>query len=319
MADRDLSKKYRVTGSERGVALFTAMMLLVLTSGFAFFMLQNATIEMQISNEANRANTHLYTTESAIEQALAWVTSPAQSPDNSFFSDPCNLGKRDQDFSYFMKNIGEQVNFQVQKPSTKSGPCLLEITPVSGKKMFVKLLKNPMPIIPHQDVLLPVTIDSELEGRMNEIKRFAKRFGRYYVVVSEKGVLAENGISVGTFDTVFNNKDSKLVYIHNMENMPPLKIGKGHYKGYFYFSGDIEIEGNDGTHEEISPPDLTGFFYARGKIIADNPFSVEGALHSGLGFEGEGLQNITIKYNDAYGKGVYPEVLPFFPITQNSR
>ena len=146
---RNLSQEYRIT-SETGFALFTAMMSLVLVSGFAFFILQNAATEMQISNESSKAVVHTYTAESAIEQALAWFNNPAQSPNVSFFSkNPCTKSdkstqsnkKTEEVFSYFIDDIAEKVDFRFKSPSTNKDKdkCLLEVTAISGKGRSVGL------------------------------------------------------------------------------------------------------------------------------------------------------------------------------------
>jgi Tfp pilus assembly protein PilX len=311
---RNLSKEHWVSKSERGVALFTAMMSLVLVSGFAFFILQNAATEIQIANESKNEFVRSYVAESAIEQSLAWFNDPAQSPNPTFFkTHACskNTKKASKGFFYSMDDLGETAEFRFYKSSNKLGMCTVEVRTSSGKKISVDLAVNPMPSIPEQDMASPVSIDLQLEARMIEIKRFVKRFGRY-LVISPKGTLQENGIDIGTFEAVFANKNDTLVFIDFVENHSspyPLKIGKGHYKRYFYFSGDIEIEGG-----ESGQPDLSGFFYTQGKMILKNEFSVYGALYAGLGFEGEGVHPTKVSYNKDYEAGFFKGVLPLVPI-----
>lgn len=330
---RNLSQEYRIT-SERGFVLFTAMMLLVLMSGLAFFILQNAATEMQISSESNKAVVHTYTAESAIEQTLAWFNNPAQSPNVSFFSkNPCTKSDKKQEvvFSYFIDDIAEKVDFRFKRPSTQrdkdkvdENDCLVEVTAVSGKGMSIALSKNPMPPIPN-GMAAPATIDKKQDEQLRKVKRFVKRYGRY-LALSQQGNLIENGVDIGTFDAVFANKNSGLVFIDIMEShtsLNPLKIGKGSYKGYFYFAGDIKIEGDQETVPGLG---LVGFFYTQGSMILDNQFSVYGALYAGSGFEGDGISqdNITynqdyITYNEVYADGLFKGVLPVVPIIGTQR
>ncbi len=313
---RNLSQEYRIT-SERGFVLFTAMMLLVLMSGLAFFILQNAATEMQISSESNKAVVHTYTAESAIEQTLAWFNNPAQSPNVSFFSkNPCTKTdqEREEVFSYFIDDIAEKVDFRFKSPSRQSDKdnCLVEVTAVSGKGMSIALSKNPMPPIPN-GMVVPETIDEKQDEQMRNVKRFVKRYGRY-LALSQQGNLIENGVDIGTFDAVFANKNSGLVFIDIMEShtsLNPLKIGKGAYKGYFYFAGDIKIAGDQETLPGLG---LVGFFYTQGRMILDNQFSVDGALYAGSGFEGDGVSQVNITYNQDYAKGIFKGVLLVVPI-----
>jgi len=290
---RNLSQEYRVTCSERGVALFTAMTLLVLVSGFAFFVLRNATTEMQISNMSNKTYNQTYAMESGIEQALAWFANSEESPDPDFFKNrACN-----KSFSHWIEEIGETLEFQFYKPV--DGICTLVVASASsGNKMSVDLTENPMPKIEEG-------ISSSPDFReMDQVRRLAKRFGRY-LVVSKEGSLKEHDIDIGTFDHVFKmskeSPDMPLIFIDVVnDSRLPLKIGKEHYHGYFYFDGDLEIEG--GT--------LVGFLYTRGKMTLNDPFSVYGALYAGSSFEGHALD---VRHNKDYAFG-FKGMLPLIPI-----
>jgi len=334
---RDLFKEYAIKKpqdtlslqemfpSERGIALFTAMMSLILVSGLAFFTLQNATTEMQIANESSKSFVRAYHAESGVEHVLAWFNNPAKSPNPLFFDKKVCEGdsaKPGQTFSSLIKDIGETITFRFYHSSRG---CVVE-TINSGHKVTVNLEKNPMPKMTKTEVVYgPKDVDPLLEARMKDIRRFAKRFGRYFIV-SSKGSLEENGIDRGTFDTIFANQaefNGRPVFIDVVENystLQPLKIGHGPYKGYFYFFGDIEIEGGGSgqsvsidTDCKLDPVDLAGFFYTRGRMIIDGRFVVYGAIYAGSGFERDGLSVIDVCYNNDYSLG-FKGVLPLIPI-----
>ena len=337
---RDLSKKYWIISSEGGVALFTTMMLLVLVSGLSLFMLQNAATEMQITSEVKKEFVQTSLAESGIEQALAWFNNPTKSPNPLFFANKVCKGNIDnpgERFSSLIKDLGETITFRFYESLHE---CVVEASASSGKTAKVTLAKNPMP--PMADAIYgledrastsPVFVqgsirfksdDPELETRMNTIRKFAKRFGRYFIV-SPEGTLEENGVERGTFDAIFAHKEGNaprennnmLVFIDTVEkhsSLDPLKIGRGHYKGYFYFFGDIEIEGGGNGLSVLINPDLSGFFYTRGRIVLDGRLSVYGALYTGLGFEGDGVPQMEVWYNSNYQSGSYKGVLPLIPL-----
>ncbi|MBI3359095.1 MAG: hypothetical protein HY201_05440 [Nitrospirae bacterium] len=321
---RNLPQEYRVISSKRGVALFTSMMLLVLVSGLALFILQNATTEMQISNESSEAVVHAYQAESGIEQALAWFNDPAKSPKDlqKFFAKPKCEGKfknQDKPFASLVEDLGETITFRfynTPKTPKQQGLCTVEVTTSSGKAVTIDLSPNPMP--PMKEEISTSTTE------MEPIKRFAKRFGRYFIV-SPEGTLEENKKDVGTFNTVFSDGkvSDRPIFIDVVEgysSRDPLQIGNGSYKGYFYFSGDIEIEGAFGGQtieivDNVKPDkfDLSGFFYTWGKMIIDGQFLVDGAVCAGLGVEENADSQLLVWYNENYSSGTYEGVLPLIP------
>jgi hypothetical protein len=343
MAFRNLSQKYRIISSQKGVALFTAMMLLVLVSGLSLFMLYNATTQMQIASESGKGFVQTSLAESGIEQALAWYNDPLNSPNLSFFSNKVCKGNKKkpwEQFSFFIKDIGEEVLFLFYKSDRG---CVVEAIVNSGKKVTVTLAENPLPPLPyavygldvgsplfpdfvHGGMIHSLDVDPEQETRMNAIKRFSKRFGRYFMI-SPHGTLEENGADIGTFETVFANKEEghdTPVFIDTLESyssLNPLKIGNGDYKGYYYFFGDVEIEGGGNGQTvltdagtKLNQIDLAGFIYTKGRIILNDRFFVYGALYAGLGVEGNGVSQLEVWYNKNFQDGIYKGVLPLIPL-----
>lgn len=173
---------------------------------------------------------------------------------------------------------------------------------------------------------------------LENLKRFVKRFGRYFIV-SPTGYLEENGIEQGRFHELFSITEGEgeqphpLVFIDILEGYSastPLKIGTGAYKGYFYFAGDIEIEGG-GAGQPVSaqsPPwpsetiwdipiegiHLDGFFWTEGRIVLNDRFWVYGAIYAGSGFQGNAVDRLEVWYNNQYRSGNYIGVIPVFPL-----
>ena len=165
---------------------------------------------------------------------------------------------------------------------------------------------------------------------LNELKDYVKMYGNYYVV-SPTGRLEQNGVEMGTFDQVFysSTSDYQLVWVDRLpgySSLEPILISQGNYKGYFYFTGNVQIEKNQpgrAAHAQ-SPPwpsttprqielshiNLDGFFYVLGELNIQAPFSSYGALFAGQGFSGPGAGRSEVWYNHHYHSASYPNVPP---------
>lgn len=158
---------------------------------------------------------------------------------------------------------------------------------------------------------------------LNELKSYVKKYGNYYVV-SPRGHLEQNGLEKGTFDQLFDRPASNapLVWIDLLpgySSSEPVMIERTNYKGYFFFTGDIQIKGGQAGRpvRAQSPPwpsstpqqidlgdiNLDGFFYVQGKLDLRGPFSVYGALSAAKGFSGPAL--LEVWYNHAYQSASY--------------
>jgi hypothetical protein len=339
MERRDLSQKYRLK-SEAGVALFTVMMGLILISSLALFVWQNAMLEIQISRYVQKEVTQTALLDSGIDLVLAWYSNPADSPNEMFFSGrTCNPEFKIS--QYWVKDIGKKLSFRFYKTGENgSGDCAAEVTSDSGKRVEVRLTPNPMSPMteavygwedrngdllnivhggglpdPKGVHVLPIHLDRD------KMKRFAKRFGRYLTITST-GNLRENGVEIGSFDQVFANVDKEgVVFVDTEGQKITLKIGKMPYTGYFYFTGDIEVEGGGmgrsvivSSAQRLDNIDLNGFFYTPGKIILNDRFSVYGALYAESGFEGARTNHLQLWYNQDYGAGHFKGMLPLIPL-----
>ncbi|MFQ5780142.1 MAG: hypothetical protein ACE5HN_05065 [Nitrospiria bacterium] len=161
---------------------------------------------------------------------------------------------------------------------------------------------------------------------LNEIKRIVMEYGEYYVV-SPDGHLEQNGVDKGTFDEIFppGASEYRLVWIDvdPDSSTSPITLEGGDYKGYFYFSGDVIIEGNQAGKivEAASPPwptptsppqpvslnnvNLDGLLYVQGEIDLNGPFSVYGAVFAGQGFSGDGAGHLEVWYNNDFRSATY--------------
>ncbi|MFQ5780595.1 MAG: hypothetical protein ACE5HN_07385 [Nitrospiria bacterium] len=161
---------------------------------------------------------------------------------------------------------------------------------------------------------------------LSEIKRIVMRYGDYYVV-SPDGHLEQNGVDKGTFDDVFSpaTPQYRLAWIdvNQDSSTEPIVIDGRSYKGYFYFSGDVIIEGDQvgQSVEAASPPwptpasppqpvnlnnvNLDGLLYVQGEIDLNGPFSVYGAVFAGQGFSGDGAGLLEVWYNNDFRSATY--------------
>jgi hypothetical protein len=177
-----------------------------------------------------------------------------------------------------------------------------------------------------------VRLDSTTQSRLIEIKDFIKRRGGYYVV-SPTGRLEQNGVDRGEFDDVFGSPGAEytLVWIDVLSGYSrpePLRLGRKNYRGYFYFSGSIQIEEDQfqngmtvqaRTHPwsaanqgpiQLDHLRLDGFFYVLGSIELQGSFSAYGALYAGEGFTGLGAGKLQVWYNKEFASAHYPDVSP---------
>jgi len=174
-----------------------------------------------------------------------------------------------------------------------------------------------------------------------QIKSFIRKHGEYYTV-SEDGqhllkngqhLLDEDGNHVDSFDAVFHEKTDQyhLVWIENA-GAPALQIELGRFKGYFYFSGGIDIAGHvsgrlvtavpppvggssDGGEINLGRINLEGLFATHDTIHLQDYFRVYGALYSAGGFTGRNAFQLQVWYNNDFASGAYPGVRNITPLT----
>jgi len=177
-----------------------------------------------------------------------------------------------------------------------------------------------------------VRLDSITQDRLVALKNFIKKRGGYYVV-SPSGRLEQNGVEQGEFDDLFGNtaNEHRLAWIDILpgySHPAPLRLGRKNYKGYFYFSGSIQIQEDrfqngmtvqasahpwSTTHPgsiQLNDIRLNGLFYALGAIEIQGPFSAYGALYAGQGFIGTGAENLQVWYNKKFASADYSDVPP---------
>lgn len=177
-----------------------------------------------------------------------------------------------------------------------------------------------------------VLLDSATPEKFTEIKRFIKSRGGYYVV-SPSGRLEQNGIDRGEFDDIFGSPggESALAWIDVLpgySSTAPVRLGRKNYRGYFYFSGSVQIQEdrfqNGMTVQARSHPwfathphpialdhvRLDGFFYVSGVIELQGPFTAYGALYAGQGFTGPGAENLQVWYNKDFASAAYSNISP---------
>ncbi|NOY85117.1 MAG: hypothetical protein GXO96_09915 [Nitrospirae bacterium] len=173
-----------------------------------------------------------------------------------------------------------------------------------------------------------------------QLKSFIRKHGEYYTV-SEDGqhllkngqhILDQNGDHVDSFDAIFHERTDKhqLVWIENA-GAPRLQIEKGRFKGYFYFSGGVYIEGRvsgrrtngvsppvggypDGVPLELSHINLEGLFFVQDTVYLQDYFRIYGAFYSLGGFMGTGSFQLQVWYNSSYARGIYPGVRNITPL-----
>lgn len=177
-----------------------------------------------------------------------------------------------------------------------------------------------------------VLLDSATPSKLVEIKNFIKKSGGYYVV-SPSGRLEQNGVDRGEFDEVFGRpgEEHALAWIDVLPGYSrpePVLLGHKNYKGYFYFSGSIEIQEDrfqngmtvqadahpwSSTHRgpiQLDHIRLDGLFYALGSIELQGTFTAYGALYAGQGFTGSGAKNLQVWYNKEFASADYSNVSP---------
>lgn len=175
----------------------------------------------------------------------------------------------------------------------------------------------------------------------SEIKTFIRKHGEYYTV-SEDGrhllkngqhILDKDGNHIDSFDAVFHEKTDQyhLVWIENAGTERPLRITKGRFKGYFYFSGSVYIEGDasgrivaavtppvgafpDGLSINLDRINLEGIFASMETIHLQRRFLAYGAFYSLGGFTGPNADELQVWYNNNFKHGIYPGVRNITPL-----
>lgn len=164
----------------------------------------------------------------------------------------------------------------------------------------------------------------------NELKSYVKKYGRYYIV-SPTGHLEQDGADKGTFDQVFDQPapNYPLVWVDlvpGYSSPEPLMAGCANYKGYFFFTGNVQIAGGETGRplQAQSPPgpsrtsqqidldhvNLDGFFYVQGELNLRGAFSAYGALSAVKGFSGPGAEELEVWYNHAFHSATYSALPP---------
>jgi hypothetical protein len=341
-----------MASGEKGVALLTAMMLLFLITGFSLFVFQNAMLEKQIAAYSRKEAVSLALAESGIDQVVAWFASPDFSPQPAFFKKRfCKKSESTPDFSKTFSWMEDRLVpfsdgeisridlyiYASSSPSSK-GRCRVKAVANLGRAVEVDLARPPMPPTPvpiygaPADALFqrmvhwePIPSGNETDpvpADLNRLQYFVKRFGRY-LVLSPSGLLEENGRTLGRFDQVFGSSEERSLVFIDIGKSGPLRIEPGSYKGYFYVSGDVDIDGSGPSRSVLAmappPPDLPrreilndihleGFLYTPGRITVAGPFQVYGAIYAGSGLAGPGP--LTVWYNDQFQSGQYEGVVP---------
>jgi hypothetical protein len=170
---------------------------------------------------------------------------------------------------------------------------------------------------------------------LDDLKETIMKYGDYYVA-SCSGRLMQDGVDKGTFDDIFTTASSeyRLAWIDlvpgacNPGPDPVISLGAGTYKGYFYFSGDVTIQGGHSGRavEAASPPwpnldslrqtvtlsdvNMDGLLYVKGKLHLEGPFSAYGAVFSERGFSGGGATQLEVWYNHSFKSANYSGLPP---------
>lgn len=172
------------------------------------------------------------------------------------------------------------------------------------------------------------------------LRSFIKKQGDYYTVSADGQHLLKNGAHIldkdgnhiDHFDDIYNGETgrSHLVWIDN-HNTSALKISGGKFKGYFYFSGAIVIEGGvqgrevsaqsppvasypDGLEVQLSNINLEGLFAAKDVIELKDRFTAYGALYGLKGFKGKGASDLEVWYNARFAQSIYPGIRTVTPL-----
>ncbi len=341
-----------------GMAMFVAILILILSFSLGFLAFQVSTTELHIANYSADTLSVTSLAESGVEKALSWVRNPIQSPDESFFSKlkvypptPCAKTKDTPDYSVSagslksqfsdLKEMGTMSDLHFYKSSHSRGICMAEATAQkeNGAKVTVKVeLVRPLKPISQgvvgtvtgtgtkSEECNPAPIDPQVPVEWADLSDFIKRYGSYYLV-TQTGTLKKNGTDTGKkFDDIFNdsNKDYGLVMIDiSSESKPsPISIAIGHYKGYFYFSRDINLSGADQVGKVVSSPNcaastspvnLDGFFYVKGDIDVNRSFSVYGAVVAD-NIKITGTNELKVWYNSDYKAANFTGPIAFPPL-----
>ncbi len=341
---------------QNGIALFVAIFILLLSFPLGFLAVQVSTTEMRIANYAADTLSVESLAESGVEKVLSWVRDPIQSPNEIFFSKlktyppiPCVKTKEDPDYlvsadslkSQFsdLKEMGTMAALRFYKSSHPRGICMVEGTArkENGATVTVKVeLVRPLRPISRgvvgtvtgsgtkSEVCNPALIDPPVPVEWADLSDFVKRYGSYYLV-TQTGTLKKNGTDTQKpFDDIFNdsNKDYGLVLIDTTSesSTSPILMMRDHYKGYFYFSRDINLSGAYQDGKVVSAPNcaaskvnLDGFFYVKGTITVNRSFSAYGAVFADT-IHISGTNELKVWYNAEYKTANFASPTPFPPV-----
>ncbi|HLG21344.1 MAG TPA: hypothetical protein VI382_00910, partial [Candidatus Manganitrophaceae bacterium] len=136
--------------SQKGVALFAAVMMLILCSGLGLLAFHVSTTEMLISNYGGAELSTAYLAESGVEAVIGWLSDPASSPDRPKFeslaASGCSRNRDETDFSAKddllndvesgpfseLKEMGKIVDLRLYKSSKTGGFCTVESRAKNG-------------------------------------------------------------------------------------------------------------------------------------------------------------------------------------------
>lgn len=213
-------------------------------------------------------------------------------------------------------------------PYTNPGPNEDPITEIRVEKRIEGPAVQSSPNLFENDST--VRLDSMTQDRLNEVKHYIQREGSYYVV-SPSGHLEHNGVDRGEFDDVFGNAGDApapvwIDVLPGYSSLEPIRLGRNNYRGYFYFSGNVQIQEDQFqtgmTVQARSHPwsatnshpitlaniRLDGFFYALGSINIQGAFSAYGAFYAGQGFIGSGAEKLQVWYNKDFASAAYSDI-----------
>ncbi len=241
--------RYTIAKNQEGTALFTALMILTLTTGLGMMAFRVSTTELQISTYSGEEAAALSLAESGIEKLFSWTTEPAGSPNPSFFNalskKPCSgervlpdfkasplfLEEAEQGPFSELKEIGTLTDLRLYQSSRDgSGVCVAESNGTTRKgatkTVRVEIAKHPLPALTAGIMGAGAAVKGAAEtGAIGEggagteegtidSRRWndVKAFIQKrggYYVISPSGFLSQNGVEIGSFDKIFKEPNHK--------------------------------------------------------------------------------------------------------------
>ena len=233
--------------NQKGTAIFVAVMVLLLVSGFAFLVFYVATTDLQITNATAEDLVAASLAESGVAQVLSWVNAPDQSPDGEvktflqgIGTGPCGATSTTLSRSYLLPNTafsllgdfgnGATIKLDIEFPtqsqciglvkSTATMPSLTTktITVDLGRTLaFSPLMTRGFTgeIIPptHEDPNVRWNPQNPLPDQAfiedwAALRAYIKRYGTYYYMTKD-GQLQGNGVGLVDFDDIFSSAEGQ--------------------------------------------------------------------------------------------------------------